>query len=324
MAIGNQVKISSDGLRTIGDSSKETIAVSAYDAPENATAGSSAATDIWSLGMTTLEVLTRRLPPQEAVAQDRAFLPGELIAPFDLIVRRCLQIDPGQRCSLSEVARSLQPSVAAEPAAARPLSPPQPVRAGETRTRFVAWVWGAGLAVVAIVAVLLARTALDRRSPASSVTASPSEELGAPAQTPVPAVPEPTPVSEPPSAPVQAPVAGTPEPAPKVSPAKASGGDDDVIQRIVPKVPPRAAASIRGKVTVRVRARVDDSGSVTEIVLVSPGPSAYFAGLAKRAAQDWKFVPAQEHDRKTLREYLLQFQFKPKDVDVSLMAATRR
>ena len=59
LAVGDLVKLSSDGLRYSGEpgSAKER---SAYDAPETASGTISKASDVWQLGMTLVEVLTQR------------------------------------------------------------------------------------------------------------------------------------------------------------------------------------------------------------------------------------------------------------------------
>src|SRR5258708_9541643 len=56
-AVENQLKLSTDSLRKIGEGGGARAA-SAYDAPEVATAGLSPAADVWSLGMTLVSLLT--------------------------------------------------------------------------------------------------------------------------------------------------------------------------------------------------------------------------------------------------------------------------
>jgi TonB family protein len=57
-------------------------------------------------------------------------------------------------------------------------------------------------------------------------------------------------------------------------------------------VPQSAKDTIRGTVRVNVRVAVDGSGNVVSTQLESPSVSRYFAGLAQKAAQQWKFKPS--------------------------------
>jgi TonB family protein len=77
----------------------------------------------------------------------------------------------------------------------------------------------------------------------------------------------------------------------------------------VPEVPAKARQTIRGKVNVNVRVHIDPSGSVTLAELDSEGPSKYFAQLALKAAQQWKFAPAKATDRKVADAWILRFEF---------------
>jgi TonB family protein len=148
MAVGEQLKISSDGIcaarnPAIGRGSRPT----AYDAPEVGTRGASGAGDVWSLGVTLVEVLTQRLPEWEFKGQEEPRLP-RMPAPFGDIAKQCLRRDPQQRCSLGDIAARLNPDavplgkqqpvaakvVAAAPApvrAAEPPPPPAPNRAAQ-------------------------------------------------------------------------------------------------------------------------------------------------------------------------------------------------
>ena len=77
MAIGDELKLSSDALLRAGESADSTpdAHVDAYDPPESAPGfvppakGVSPAGDVWSLGMTLVEVLTQHLPARDAAGQ---------------------------------------------------------------------------------------------------------------------------------------------------------------------------------------------------------------------------------------------------------------
>jgi len=67
--------------------------------------------------------------------------------------------------------------------------------------------------------------------------------------------------------------------------------------------------TIHGKIKVVVRVNVDSAGTVSGATLVTPGPSHYFANLALRAAQQWKFQPAKVNGQTVASEWTLQFLF---------------
>jgi TonB family protein len=113
VAVGDQLKISSDGICAARDTSAAHSKLNAYDAPEAGTRGCSAAGDVWSLGVTLVEVLTQQLPAWEWKGQEEPELPKVLPAPFGDIVRQCLRRDPQRRCTLAEIATRLDPDAPA-------------------------------------------------------------------------------------------------------------------------------------------------------------------------------------------------------------------
>jgi len=84
---------------------------------------------------------------------------------------------------------------------------------------------------------------------------------------------------------------------------------DQVVHQVLPDVPRNARDTIQGTVTVRVRVRVDLSGSVVAAALDANGPSRYFAELALRAARGWRFSPAKVDGREVANEWILRFEF---------------
>jgi TonB family protein len=64
--------------------------------------------------------------------------------------------------------------------------------------------------------------------------------------------------------------------------------------------------TIHGHIKVAVLVIVDRSGNVIDALVENPGPSSYFAHLAREAAGKWKFAPADSQDS---REWLLSFEF---------------
>ena len=142
-AIDDEVKLSSDGLSMITefsgkpvDSGQEVLQdttrseaqhSTAYDSPEAARGEISPANDVWSLGMTLVEILTQRLPvPADAGSSVR---PGDPAVPETLpalyldIARHCLQREPHRRWTVAEIAARLNPASAAATAgiAAKPV-----------------------------------------------------------------------------------------------------------------------------------------------------------------------------------------------------------
>ena len=71
-----------------------------------------------------------------------------------------------------------------------------------------------------------------------------------------------------------------------------------------------ARNTIRGTVRVGVRVEVDSSGKVTAAKLISPGPSTYFAGLARKAAEQWEFAPADVGGKPAPSTWEIQFRYK--------------
>src|SRR5580658_4346627 len=81
MAVEDCLKISSDTLLRAG--TKDSSPATPYDPPERATDAVSPAGDIWSLGVTLVEVLTQRRP-------SNGIVPADLPEPFAGIARGCL------------------------------------------------------------------------------------------------------------------------------------------------------------------------------------------------------------------------------------------
>ena len=79
-----------------------------------------------------------------------------------------------------------------------------------------------------------------------------------------------------------------------------------MVHEQMPDVPRGARETIHGHIKVAVRVIVDASGNVIDALLENPGPSWYFARLAREAARKWKFAPADNQDS---REWLLRFEF---------------
>src|SRR5262249_15095473 len=301
MAAGDQLKLSSDHVCKAGEPFPDPGQRSPYDPPEKTSGVASPAADVWSLGMTLVEILTQRLPASNPEQSDPV-LPEDLPAPFFDIVRGCLRRDPRWRWKISEVAACLRP--------AHPLPQERkPVSSQEksTKRRLVV---PAVVAVLAIVAIVAGRGLL-RREPESRPNISitkpeqkpASEEAGRPAQqtsksneTAPAALVKPSPVS---------PASVAPAATTRRTPA-----ENDVVHKVLPDVPESAQETIQGTIRVIVRVQVDRSGNVVGSELDFPGPSKYFARLAMQAAQNWKFAASGQND---MRVFILRFEFTDSD-----------
>lgn len=118
MAVNDQLKLSSDGLSSVrGIAGTSPRKPGIYDSLEAARGPLTPASDVWSLGMTLVEVLTQRPPIAGNDRQAGPLVPETLPAPFFEIVKNCLVVDPEKRWGIAEIAAHLNPATpAARPA----------------------------------------------------------------------------------------------------------------------------------------------------------------------------------------------------------------
>jgi TonB family protein len=289
MAIGNELKLSADGLRRFGETD-DTRRLNNYKAPEVASALFTSASDMWSLGATSLAVLTQVEPKSGTAGSPQIAVPQALPQPIRRIVERCLQIEPGNRSSASEILKELSPRRFHDEAATN-AGPPG--LAPEERSRR----WMA--APILILAVLLLLWIGSKFL--SHEQAPPGSEAGRQG--------------------VQPNDSNAKSPAPssaqqQIPPQKgtARGG---VIQRVMPEVSPNALHTVTGRLKVGVRVAVDSSGNVASAKLSSPGPSQYFSARALAAARQWKFSPPQVNGQAVASNWVLRFQFSRASVQVN-------
>ncbi|HUE55071.1 MAG TPA: TonB family protein [Candidatus Udaeobacter sp.] len=105
----------------------------------------------------------------------------------------------------------------------------------------------------------------------------------------------------------------TPAPAKSSNSSSSSLSRAEVLDQVLPEVPEKARATIRGRVRVSVRAHVDAAGNVSEAELDSPGPSKYFAALAVKAARRWLFTSPEVDGRSVPSEWIIRFVFTQSD-----------
>src|SRR5258705_3913143 len=111
---GDQLKLSSDGLRRAGEVLERAGRRDEYDPPEHAPDAfapvdtTSSAGDIWSLGMAIVETMTQTRVGTSSTEQREPLVPLTLPEPFLDIARHCLLRHPQERWTVSEIAARLQ------------------------------------------------------------------------------------------------------------------------------------------------------------------------------------------------------------------------
>ncbi len=113
LAIDDQLKLSSDSIRRIGEGPIGDVKSEAYTAPEAADGEFSKAADIWALGITIFESLTQRTPESAELASGNLQIPDSIPEPFLDIVSHALRSKPGERWTIAQVSAKLNPQAAA-------------------------------------------------------------------------------------------------------------------------------------------------------------------------------------------------------------------
>ena len=271
LASGDQLKLAIDGLRAASETGAD-VRATIYVPPEIVSGGPwSPASDVWSLGVTLVEALTQRTP-LSAGSGDLA-VPKAMPAPFLEIAENCLVRDPQRRWTIAEIAARLQPSPS--PSEKQAVSPP---RKASLRKNSLAAVVAAALLLLVI---LVGARLVNRRS---------NTQQGAPA--------------------VESPEGPSGANSSTLSPTTKGGSIPGAVAgQLLPDVPAAARNTIQGKVKVKVRVSVDTSGNVVGARLASAGPSKYFASLASRTSQRWKFTPPRKDGQNVASEWILNYEF---------------
>ena len=308
LVVGDQLKLASDTIRRVTEGTMSANTPTVYDPPEARQGTSSAAGDIWGLGVCLLEALTRRPPSGLGDPREAALLPADFSPAFRGVVARCVSPNPLDRPSVTELLAWAQGgSAGSAPAATIQPAPPEPIepKLAPPQTR-------------------PPRVAPAAARPAPSVTGSPKPRalltliLGAVViltlistgvrvfrahHTPAP------PVQAPGQSLSQTPAASTAAEAraPASSGSTTKPGRSDMaaspsaLHEVIPEVPRGARRTIRGHINVWVRVVVDQDGSVLAAVADRTGPSRYFQQLAIEAAKKWTFPPADTASRRVMQ-----------------------
>jgi TonB family protein len=298
LASGDQLKLSTDSIVAANDTNGlGGRSAGPYDSPEAKDEKLSPASDVWSLGITLAEILTQHRPTFDSNKKQEPALPKELEDPFRIFARNCLRVDPKSRWTVAEIKALLVPSA----------PPPKPAKATQATKLPAVLYYGPIVVLVGLVGF-----AMHRWSPHSSSV--PTNQAIVESQKSAP------PTSQVSSSRAKASAAASSAKA--VSAPRAPSIPGAVLQQVLPDVPQKALATITGKVRVRVKARVDEAGNVTETTLDSPGPSKYFARLAQQAAEKWKFTPPRVNGHAVPSEWLLHFGFTASNMEATAKPAT--
>jgi TonB family protein len=337
MAVGSQLKLSTDSVHGLNEVGAEGRPRSAFDAPEVGKGGATRASDIWSVGVTLMRCLSQRAQVRESYDPIQHGVTQAIPEPFRRIARECLRPDPKSRCTIADIRTWLQPAALASTGTKQA----EPQRAALPSMSVIATVavivllgaafvvkWVTGGKTEAPVQSAQEQTAphssqqQTASAPAATKPAAAAPQVSTPAQvppssqaSPPPEVastkPSPTADSGAASAPAQAPVA-TPIAKTSTSPSvpvPVYSTPGEVIEKVVPDVPVGARNTITGKVRVSVRVSVNAAGGIADATLAAPGPSKYFARMALEASRDWKFKPAQAGGHAVASAWMLRYEF---------------
>lgn len=310
LVVNDQLKLASDTVRPAGEPRASSAEPSVYDPPEAESGRLSPAGDIWALGMTMVEALARRVPPDRESAT--ACLPTTVAPTLVDTILKCLSHEPASRPTAIDLEAPFKQaphaSAVAVPQAVVRDAPP-PAAPAEESSRPHLLVLAVAVLLILLAAVWGGMRLFHSQPEAQQPAASTVQRSSQPAAS-APAAALQTPQT-PPSAP---PAVAAPVPPPRPvshrsdQPAQPlADASPSVVHEEIPRVPRSARETIHGHVKVAVRVIVDRSGNVVDALLENPGPSRYFARLAREAAGKWKFIPADNEDDS--RTWLLRFEF---------------
>ena len=306
LSVQEELKISGDSPLRLGERHASSPAPEPYDPPELATSGVTAAGDVWSLGVSLVEAMSKEQPRFEggSLRLPDALRPDS----FREVAAGCLERDPARRWTVADLGQWLDRGTVPALKRARPrYLVPVAAAAGVVAVGAVVWTYGGPY-------LAGSQPAAPESAPATQVSPlpapvnPPSASAPAPASTPAtPAAGSQAPEGSKAEKPAKAPAEPTPEPPSAAASPVVTATDvtsPDVLQPVVPDVPAKSRATIHGKVPIVVRVQADAAGAVTSASVESGASSKYFADMALKAARQWKFVPGAD-----ARQWLLRFEF---------------
>jgi TonB family protein len=296
LAVGDQLKLSSDSVIPSGEPSIARRVIGVYDAPETSSGTVSPAADIWSLGVTLMAALTQKASAAAVGSLGDTVVPGSIPEPFRGIARECLHVDPKQRCSLDDIRARLQPAGRSVPA-----EPETPLREQSDKSRLPAFAIPLVLVVVALAAWGLFHSR-GTSGPPASTTGNP--QASAPVATPSPST-------------------ANPQPAQPAKNSTNTGAGGAVLHQVMPDIPQSAKNTVHGTIKVIIRVEADPSGKVASAKFKTSGSSRYFAGRAMNAAEKWEFTPPQVNGQPVASIWLVQFRFRRSGTEASSQRVNR-
>ena len=108
LVIGEKLKLASDTIRNVSDATASINMVSVYDPPEVHDGSVTTAGDMWALGITLFEALTRSPPIGMDVRREGITLPPDFSPMFRDIVASCLSRRPFDRPKAAELAAKMR------------------------------------------------------------------------------------------------------------------------------------------------------------------------------------------------------------------------
>ena len=318
LVVGDQLKLASDTIRRVTEVAISSNSPTVYDPPEAREGSSSTAGDVWSLGVSLCEALTRRPPLGLREPREPVVLPAGFPPLFRDVVARCLSVSPQDRPSVTELlgwargqpagsapggtiqpatrpspevpeARTTEPALLAVPPQVAP--EPAPETPSRTQSREPRALLAVMLGAIVILALVWAGVSVFRTQRTPAPTPPAVQPSGA-------SVSQTRGVTTPAAAELPAPVAAVSTTNPgrsEVAPLSAA------LHEEIPDVPLSARRTIRGHIKVWVRVIVDQNGSVSAATADRAGPSSYFERLAIEAAGNWRFPPADISSRRVMQ-----------------------
>ena len=332
-----RLKLSTIGICPVGSLRGFDESLRIYDAPESKSEPLSPAADIWSLGITMVEALTQKAPAWMRSSGRDPQIPATVPQPLAEIARRCLHVDPQQRCRVDEIEALLtvpvaEPAPQAVPMATATAAAPKQIEmfeaAGEPAAEPAPGVMSepeskpfsramrsldeddephmpprqyirAGIASVVVLILLIAGWSAYRHKRSD---AKPEAEATS-------------------SAPAAGSVAAKSPETPRTR-AHAPTVKGEIVERTMPEIPARTSRGIHGKVETKVRVAVDHTGRVMNATAEPAGKSRYFAERAAESARKWRFKPSRVDGRPTSSVWELHFVFRSNGTTVNAVEVT--